>query len=89
MSEIDKLKQCTTHHNACDCREYQLRTALKEAKDALEFYSGGWIEERGEIEMEGKTLSTINWRPLFSRRNDHGNKARTFLDNHKDILEGL
>lgn len=29
------MKECTTHHNACDCRERTIRSAIMDVRDAL------------------------------------------------------
>ena len=47
MSDMpERVRRCTTHHHACDCREYEFEQA-KVRIEALEKAARGVVEARG------------------------------------------
>lgn len=92
-SKDNPTRQCTTHHNACNCREekfQKLEAALKDAVEALEFYGGDNYEsvyEDDEMDLNRKIdREDVSFAESDKYFGCAGVKARQALERIRKVL---
>ena len=65
----------------------KLQQVCEMQREALEFYSKGWVKETKVIQLNPKIIGE-DYVPLFSLRNDNGSKARQTLAKVSELMKG-